>query len=65
MRLASSRVVYGRSLPNAVVGEWKGDEGFQRVKSKEQGAAMSVWAAVGREVEGKGGVYLEDCGVSG
>lgn len=29
-------------------------------KSVAQGAATSVWAAVGRVWEGKGGVYLED-----
>lgn len=33
-------------------------EGF---KSTEQGAATSVWAAVGDELEGVGGLYLEDC----
>jgi NAD(P)-dependent dehydrogenase (short-subunit alcohol dehydrogenase family) len=34
------------------------------VRSPEQGAATTVWAAVGREWEGRGGVYLEDCDVS-
>ncbi len=29
-------------------------------KTPEQGAATSVWAAVGRELEGVGGLYLED-----
>lgn len=33
-------------------------EGF---KTTEQGAATSVWAAVGTELEGIGGLYLEDC----
>ncbi|HZZ35001.1 MAG TPA: oxidoreductase [Caulobacteraceae bacterium] len=32
-----------------------------RFKSTEQGAATSVWAAVGPELEGVGGLYLEDC----
>jgi NAD(P)-dependent dehydrogenase (short-subunit alcohol dehydrogenase family) len=32
-----------------------------RFKSTEQGAATSVWAAVGDELEGVGGLYLEDC----
>ena len=31
------------------------------MKNAEQGAATSVLAAVGKEWEGKGGVYLEDC----
>ena len=34
------------------------------MKSTAQGAATTVWAAVGKELEGKGGLYLEDCGVS-
>jgi NAD(P)-dependent dehydrogenase (short-subunit alcohol dehydrogenase family) len=32
-----------------------------RFKSPEQGAATSVWAAVGPELEGVGGLYLENC----
>jgi NAD(P)-dependent dehydrogenase (short-subunit alcohol dehydrogenase family) len=31
-------------------------------KTTEQGASTSVWAAVGPELEGVGGLYLEDCG---
>ena len=31
-------------------------------KTPEQGASTSVWAAVGRELEGVGGLYLENCG---
>ncbi len=30
-------------------------------KTPQQGAATSVWAAVGKELEGVGGLYLEDC----
>ena len=30
-------------------------------KTPEQGASTSVWAAVGEELEGVGGLYLEDC----
>lgn len=33
-------------------------------KSTEQGAATTVWAAIGKAWEGKGGRYLEDCQVS-
>jgi NAD(P)-dependent dehydrogenase (short-subunit alcohol dehydrogenase family) len=32
-------------------------------KSVESGAATSVWAATAPELEGRGGLYLEDCGV--
>jgi NAD(P)-dependent dehydrogenase (short-subunit alcohol dehydrogenase family) len=34
-------------------------------KSAEQGAATSVWAAVGSELEQVGGLYLEDCAQAG
>ncbi|KAJ5993630.1 hypothetical protein N7451_009354 [Penicillium sp. IBT 35674x] len=34
-------------------------------KSVEQGAATTVWAAVSKELEGKGGLYLNDCAVAG
>ncbi|MFN9711393.1 MAG: oxidoreductase [Alphaproteobacteria bacterium] len=33
----------------------------ERFKSTEQGAATSVWAAIGPELEGVGGLYLEHC----
>ncbi|KAI1812290.1 short chain dehydrogenase [Poronia punctata] len=46
-------------------------EGFKQhpvlskwLKSREQGAATTVLAAVGKEWEGKGGGYLEDCVVA-
>lgn len=34
------------------------------IKTVEQGAATSVWAAVSTELDGKGGLYLEDCGIA-
>ena len=30
-------------------------------KTPEQGASTTVWAALGAELEGVGGLYLEDC----
>ncbi|KAL7893166.1 hypothetical protein HDV63DRAFT_397885 [Trichoderma sp. SZMC 28014] len=33
-------------------------------KSPEQGAATSVWGALAKELEGKGGVYLDDCQIA-
>lgn len=33
----------------------------ERMKTPAQGAATSVWAAIGAELEGVGGLYLEDC----
>ena len=35
-----------------------------KFKQVPQGAATSVWAATAPELEGKGGVYCEDCGVA-
>ena len=42
---------------------WIDDNGKVRdgFKTTEQGASTSVWAAVGAELEGVGGLYLEDC----
>lgn len=38
---------------------------FQKAfKSVEQGAATQVLAAVGKEYEGRGGFYMDDCGVA-
>lgn len=41
---------------------WIDEEGNPNpmFKNTEQGAATSVWAAVGKELEGVGGLYLED-----
>jgi NAD(P)-dependent dehydrogenase (short-subunit alcohol dehydrogenase family) len=33
-------------------------------KSLEQGAATTVWAATAPELDGKGGIYLEDCQIA-
>ncbi|HEY1415575.1 MAG TPA: oxidoreductase [Caulobacteraceae bacterium] len=42
---------------------WMDEAGTVRqgFKTPEQGASTSVWAAVGGELEGVGGLYLEDC----
>lgn len=41
---------------------WLDDDGKPRegFKTPQQGASTSVWAAVGDELEGQGGLYLED-----
>lgn len=38
------------------------DEVHRYLKNAEQGAATTVYAALSKEWEGKGGKYLEDCG---
>ncbi len=42
---------------------WLDEDGKPRegFKTPEQGASTSAWAAVGPELEGVGGLYLEDC----
>lgn len=37
------------------------DKAVTGFKTTEQGASTSIWAAVGDELEGIGGLYLEDC----
>lgn len=54
------------SLPKDVMAMWQGDAEFQKAfKSAEQGAATTIWGAIAKELEGKGGRYLEDCAVAG
>lgn len=46
--------------------EWGSSEFAQKyAKSSAQGAATTITAALGKEWEGKGGVYLEDCQEAG
>ena len=40
------------------------DDPASFVKSSQQGAATSVWCAAGRQLDGEGGVYCEDCDVA-
>ncbi|KAJ5111649.1 NAD(P)-binding protein [Penicillium argentinense] len=47
----------------AMVESFKSNEEMYKVmKSPEQGAATTVWAAIGQEWEKKGGEYLAECG---
>lgn len=51
-----------RYIPEETKAAWStGDEVKKFWKSTAQGAATTMVAAVGKEWEGKGGVYLEDC----
>jgi len=45
---------------------WVDQEGNvnERFKTVEQGASTSVWAATSAALSGKGGCYLEDCGIA-
>ena len=46
-------------------GAGAGGGGSARWKQPAQGAATQVWAAVAPELDGRGGLYLEDCHVAG
>ncbi|KAH6897445.1 hypothetical protein B0T10DRAFT_535950 [Thelonectria olida] len=49
-----------RFIPEEVVTKMTQELGLT-FKSLEQGAATTLWAAIGKEWEGRGGVYLNDC----
>jgi NAD(P)-dependent dehydrogenase (short-subunit alcohol dehydrogenase family) len=53
-----------KTVPDEMRAQWKQEDVIKVMKSPEQGAATSVFGAVSRSMEGKGGVYLEDCGVA-
>lgn len=44
---------------------WDVPEFAKQFINVEQGAATSTWAAVGKALEGKGGLFLECCGAAG
>ncbi|KAJ6124014.1 hypothetical protein N7471_011331 [Penicillium samsonianum] len=48
--------------PAMVEAFMKDEEAYKLMKSPEQGAATTVWAAIGQEWEKKGGEYLAECG---
>ena len=51
-----------RHVPEEMMKEWKARPNVEDfMKSTEQGAATTVLAAVGKEYEGKGRLYLENC----
>jgi len=55
-----------RHLPQEVMDGWRAnDEVALGMKSTEQGAATTVWAAIGAEWAQKGGKYLENCAEAG
>jgi NAD(P)-dependent dehydrogenase (short-subunit alcohol dehydrogenase family) len=57
-----------RHLPQEemVAAGWISEDGVpdERMKTPEQGAATSVWAATSPQLEGMGGVYCEDCDIA-
>ncbi|GKZ21787.1 hypothetical protein AbraIFM66951_008748 [Aspergillus brasiliensis] len=54
-----------RHVSSDQMASWTADKELERYwKTPEQGAATTVWAAVSSEMEGRGGVYLENCAVA-
>ncbi|MFM9918031.1 SDR family NAD(P)-dependent oxidoreductase [Lacisediminihabitans sp. H27-G8] len=57
-----------RHLPREemIASGWMTEDGTvnDRFKTPEQGAATSVWAATSPQLDGEGGVYLEDCDIA-
>lgn len=52
-------------LSEAAKASWTENEQLMKwMKSPQQGAATTVLATIGHEWEGRGGKYLEDCGVA-
>ena len=54
----------GRHLDTAMIQHLLTEEHIKSMTTVDQGAATTVWAAVSRDWEGKGGKYLEDVAVS-
>jgi hypothetical protein len=53
----------GVHVPTSVIEAYQNDSALQKTfKTPEQAAATSVLAAIGKKFEGRGGLYLEDCG---
>ena len=53
-------------IPPETIAQWKSRPNVENIlKSTEQGAAITVLAAVGKEYEGKGRLYLENSGIAG
>ncbi|TPX56878.1 hypothetical protein PhCBS80983_g04224 [Powellomyces hirtus] len=53
-----------RHLPPGVVDSWKTPELHAIFKSPEQGAATTVWAAVSKDLEGKGSMHLDNVSIT-
>ncbi|MCJ1454955.1 hypothetical protein MMC28_005308 [Mycoblastus sanguinarius] len=50
-------------FPQEVKDSWETNKSVKNaMKSTAQGAASTMYAAVSRDLEGKGGMYIEDCG---
>jgi NAD(P)-dependent dehydrogenase (short-subunit alcohol dehydrogenase family) len=54
-----------RHVPEEMKAWAQDKDGARYWKCPEQGAATSVWAAISKELEGKGGKYLENCSIAG
>jgi len=53
-----------KTVPDEMRQQWKQDSVQKQLKSTEQGAATTVWGTISKELEGKGGLYLENCAIA-
>ncbi|GAM82725.1 hypothetical protein ANO11243_007110 [Dothideomycetidae sp. 11243] len=53
-----------KTVPDEMRQQWKHESVQKVMKSPAQGAATTVFAAISKELEGKGGIYLENCTVA-
>lgn len=63
-RIAESSGAEPVKDPTNVSGDSKPEPSSFQWKSIPQGAATTVWAATAPELDGRGGVYCEDCAIS-
>jgi NAD(P)-dependent dehydrogenase (short-subunit alcohol dehydrogenase family) len=59
-----SRSDFSQLRKFVVANSGESTDGHLDFTTPEHGAATQVWAAVGPELAGQGGLYLEDCGIS-
>ena len=51
-----------RYMTDQELEDWK--KGVKRFKTPQQGAATTVWCAISEQLDGKGGVYCENCDIA-
>ncbi len=55
----------GKFLPAEVISGMRQNPDMVKIeKTQAQGAATTIWAAISKELEGRGGVYLSNCAVA-
>ncbi|KAL3440606.1 hypothetical protein BJX65DRAFT_290189 [Aspergillus insuetus] len=59
------RTALSRHVSAEETSEWGQNKALEKYyKNPQQGAATTVWAAVAKELEGQGGLFLDDCHIA-